>query len=219
MVEIPAEDYSLQPDYWVKRPLDDPEKDWLYPEGNWLEGYAKSIEHPHRRLIIEALKKLTPFESVFEVGANCGPNLTVIGKNFPGTKLAGIDLNADAVTLGKKLVPGADWRVGSMVKLPWANKSFDIGLADAVLLYVSPNDIRKVMGELDRVARRALILVERFDDSVEGVIKSHVWTRNYPVLLKESGYKVEQVKLDEKAWPGSLNWQKFGYLFVGTKER
>lgn len=215
--QIPPEDYSLKPDYWVNRPLHDEEKDWKGEQKDWVDGYVKSIDHPHRALIVNALKKLTPFESVVEAGANCGPNLFLIRKKFPNTRVAGIDLSAEAVEVGKKFVPEADLRVGSMIKLPWEDKSFDIALADASLMYISPDDIDTVMAELARVSKKAILIIERFDESEKGIIKNHIWTRNYPLILEKLGYKVEQVKIDENTWPGSVNWQKYGYLFIGTK--
>lgn len=215
--QAPPEAYSLKPDYWTKRPLDDEEKDWKGEQKNWVDGYVKSVDHPHRTLIINALKNLTPFESVVEAGANCGPNLFLIRREFPDTKVAGIDLSAEAVEVGKKFVPEADLRVGSMIKLPWEDKSFDIALADASLMYISPDDIDTVMTELVRVSKKAILIVERFDESEKGVVKNYLWTRNYPAILTKLGYKVEQVKIDENTWPGSVNWQKYGYLFIGTK--
>jgi len=212
-----TKDYQLHPDYWIKRPLDDSEKDWLYADGNWLEGYKKSVEHPHRALIIDAMKKLAPFESVMEIGVNCGPNLMRIREVFPGVKLAGIDLNADAIEFGKKLVSGADLRVGNFADLPWPDKNFDIGLADAVLMYASADSLDAIMKEFDRVVKKAMIIVDRFDESEKGIIKNHIWTRNYSAVLQKLGYAVSSIKLDEKTWPGSMNWQKYGYVFIGVK--
>ena len=105
-----------------------------------------------------------------------------------------------------------------MIKLPWEDKSFDIGLADASLMYISSDDIDVVMIELVRVTKKALLIIDRFDESEKGVIKNHIWTRNYPLILEKLGYKVEQIKLDEETWPGSINWQKFGYLFIATRK-
>lgn len=216
--QAPNEAYSLKSDYWIKRPRNDEEKDWLGEQKDWIDGYVKSIDHPHRKLIIDALKKLTPFESVVEAGANCGPNLFLIKKHFPHATVAGIDLNEEAILEGKKIAPEADLRVGTMAKLPWEDKKFDIALADASLLYVPPDDIDTVMNELDRVAKKAIIIIERFDESEKGVVKNYLWTRNYPLLLQKLGYGVEQIKLDEKTWPGSVNWQKYGYMFVAVKK-
>lgn len=215
---IPEESYSLKPDYWVKRPRNDEEKDWHGDQEDWIEGYVKSIDHPHRKMITDALKKLIPFESILEVGSNCGPNLIVIKKEFPEVNLAGIDLSADAINEGKKLLPEADLRVGSLVELPWQDHSFDVVLADAALMYVPPSDIDMAMAALDRVAKKAILIVERFDESEKGVIKNHLWTRNYPLILEKLGYTVDKEKITEETWPGSINWQKYGYLFIAVKK-
>jgi len=213
-----AENYQLRPGYWANRPRDDKEKDWLYEDGmDWIKGYVKSREHPHRSLILKALDSLAPFGGLFEVGCNCGPNLMLAREKFPGVKLAGIDLNAEAIEEGKKLLPDADLRVGSLLQLPWGDKSFDIGISDAAFLYVPPLEIDRALSELNRVARKAVVMVERFDESVAGVVAGHVWARNYPALLEKLGFRVERVKLDEESWPHSFNWQKFGYVFIAKR--
>lgn len=201
--------------YWVDRKKNDKEHDWLDDSVNWIYGYAQSVDHPHRTLILDALKEMK-FGSLLEVGCNSGPNLMNIQRDFPVAKLAGFDLNAEAIKVAKKVLKNkVSLGVGTVRYIPWQDKTFDVVLCDAVLMYVQPKDVAQVMAELERVARKAIIIVDRFatEDSVCG----HVWGRNYTKLLKDMGYKVEVKKITKAQWPTSKNWQKYGRIFVAHR--
>lgn len=198
--------------YWEMRPLNDERKDWRNGGENWVEEYVRSKDHPHRQLIVNALKHFKPFESVFEIGCNAGPNLARIHELYPNVRLAGIDASYHAARYADDLVPTAEIRVGSMYELPFDNKEFDVGLTDAVLLYADPKEALKALTELKRVTRLGLILVEWFSETDE--VKDHHWARNYPEILKRFGYEmVEERRLTEADWP-TKKWQEHGRLFV-----
>ena len=206
--------------YWKNRPLDDSRRDWYYNTGNWITDYRASVEHPHRQLIIKALEKLAPFESLLEIGCNCGPNLYLVKEKFSGVKLAGIDISKEAVEEAHRLLPDADTRVSDIEEgLAFEDKSFDIALVDAVLMYVGPEKIKEVISGLDRVAKKGIILVEWDSESLLGEVKEHHWARDYKGLLEELGFKVEKTKIPAEAWPNrSGNWAKLGYVFGAERE-
>lgn len=205
--------------YWKNRPLDDVRRDWYYNTDNWITDYRASVEHPHRQLIIDALEELIPFESILEGGSNCGPNLRLIKQKFPGVKLTGIDINEDAVKEANRLLPDADIRVGNIEEnLPFEDKSFDIVLVDAVLIYIGPQKIKQVMNELNRIAKKGIVLVEWDSNSLLGEVQEYHWTRDYKRLLEELGFKVRKIKISADMWPTrSDNWARLGYLFSGEK--
>lgn len=113
--------------------------------------------------------------------------------------------------------PEIDFYVGGVSRLPFDTQSFDVGLTDAVLIYSDPREIGQALDELVRVARKALILVEWYDESLLGIIKDYHWCRDYKTLLENRGYKVSVQKITKKDWP-SANWTKNGRVFVATKE-
>lgn len=205
-------------DYWTTRPKNDPRGDWG-DSGNWIQGYWQSQDHPHRQLIVKELYAIRDVGSILELGCNCGPNLAYIRDHFPipELELAGIDANTDAIALATERLPSADFKIGNLLNLPW-NKQFDVVIADAVLMYISPAEIAQAMKEIARVAKKAVIIIDRFDESVGGEIVGHVWGRNYERLLDRFGFKARKEKLADDDWPTSENWKKYGYLFVGTKE-
>lgn len=80
--------------YWEQRKMD------------WKAGYFNP-EHPHRDLLIQILKNEPP-GSVCEIGCASGANLWRIKKEFPNCKIAGCDVNLDAIETAKKIFFEAD---------------------------------------------------------------------------------------------------------------
>ena len=204
--------------YWATRPLDDPEKDWTYGEKDWLQGYIFSVEHPHRQLILKALEDFE-WSYLLEIGCNVGPNLALIRSRWENRALFGIDASPLAVNRSKEVL-GANIEVheGNYNQLPYPSCHFDVVLADATLLYVSPEEVDQVLSEVNRVVNKRVILVERYADSLKGEVVGHVWGRDYRTLFEKMGYKtLVDKQLTEADWPTSISWQKFGRLFMFQK--
>jgi len=195
--------------YWRERSGDDTNTDWN-EQGNWIEGYWKSQNHSHRKELMEVISELPSFESVLEVGSNCGPNLQLIRRSFPEVATAGLDINAAAILEGVRKLEDSLFVVGKADALPFKDKTFDIVLTDAVLIYIPPDKITNVIGELGRVARKALVLVEWHSDRANdlGEFDAH-WTRNYKKLFDDVAlHKI-------KSWPDCM-WQKYGYIIQAS---
>lgn|SRR3990167_3490937 len=203
--------------YWIDRPLTPDDKDWIDDQSDWIQSYINSTYHPHRQMIVDAVRELYPVNKILEVGCNTGSNLLRVNEMFPSAKLYGIDVNKKCIEEAKELLPKAILKVGTYFYLPFPDNHFDLVIADATLMYANPDDIDKAMSEINRVCNRAIIIVDRWNESIKGVRNGHVWARNYPTLLVDLGYSVFIKKIEAKDWPHSLGWQKFGYLFVGTR--
>ena len=201
-------------DFWVKRPAEDSHKDWLYA-GDWITGYELSVSHPHRKVIIELLRSLPPFASLLEVGCSVGPNLSLIHKAFPEAVLSGIDPSEESVRRAQGFVPYANVKVGDVREL--SVEPVDVILADASLMYVTPEEISQVMDRLSWTAKYVLI-VDRHNSDKLGKPTGGVWGRNYTRLLKERGFSVMTKKVAAEEWPHSPNWAKFGHYWVGMKK-
>lgn len=208
--------------YWKERKLDDPRKDWNIASWfeNWVEGYVLSKSHPHRLVIVDVVRKYGSFESVLEVGCNTAPNLMLFRERFrhlQDRNLAGIDVNEDALRKAKELMPVVNFHIGSVTALPFPEKSFDVVLADAVLMYVPPDAIEQVMGEICCVAKKIIVIVDWYDPvSQKGIMKRHHWCRDYLTLLARFGWKVTARKLTHDEWP-SENWTELGYIFTAWR--
>lgn len=204
--------------YWLNRKDDDERKDWRNNGGSWIEEYVKSAEHPHRDLIIDALKGLAPFAGIMEAGCNAGPNLLRLSEEFPETQLAGFDINQHAVEKATEVLPRALIRWGELNHIPFDDQSFDVVICDAVLMYADPTSVREAMSEFKRVARKAVIIVDWYDESIEGVVKDNLhWARDYAALLAEYGFESKDViQLTEESWPNA-RWAQHGKVFVSVQ--
>lgn len=203
------------------------EKMWA---GQTLESLKKEmkdengVNHPHRNLILNALGRYKPFKKLVEIGCGYGANLCLIKQKFPAAELLGLDINLVSIKEGHEwlkekgvldveLVQGRADDISN-----FAEKSFDIVLTDAVLIYIAPDKIEKLAKEMLRIARKALILVEwscssEEDPSGKGIFYRGCWKRNYPNLFKKfvSEEKIRTIKIPKEAWP-SKNWEELGYI-------
>jgi len=209
---------KLEEKYWATRHLRKGD-DWGNEKNYWVRGYWDSRGHSHRSFLMERIFKFSP-SSILEVGCNCGPNLYILAKKFPNVEIRGIDINSMAVQKGNEWFTQEDI---SNVKLfvgkaddlrQFRDKSFDVVFTDAVLIYIGPDKIKKVIEEMLRVTRKALIFLEWhcFDSKRNplGVYVGH-WMRDYRALLKEfvPEDKIKVTKMPKDLWPDP-NWQRWG---------
>ena len=204
--------------YWRERPANDTRLDWRNNGGSWVDEYISSADHPHRDLILKAIEKhFTPLDSILEVGCNAGPNLLRIVSVHPNADIAGIDVSEPAITKAKEILPEGEFKVASGTHIPFSKDYFEVGLADAVLMYADPHTMHRIAREFQRVLNKGLILVEWYDESKEGVIKDHHWARDYGLFMQDYGFTcVEEKQLTETDWPHKT-WHTHGRLFVFKK--
>jgi ubiquinone/menaquinone biosynthesis C-methylase UbiE len=138
------------------------DKEWatrhLHDE-NWAEDYWKSRDDPHRLFLVEKISKYSPIKSVLEIGCASGPNLYLIAEKFPKLDVRGIDISPVAVQKGNKWFrqegfSNVTLEVGKAQDLKrFADKTFDIVFTDAVLIYISPDEIKQAIKEMLRIGR------------------------------------------------------------------
>lgn len=196
--------------YWENRPINDKRKDWRNGAGSWIDEYVQSVDHPHRDCIIHALKSLEPFESVFEIGCNAGPNLLKIREEY-GFKvdLFGCDVNEDAIERADLQNEMFMVEVEPGDNLAIDDKNIDIMLCDAVLMYADPKSMRKIAKEIDRVTKKGIILVEWWSSKDE--LKDHHWARYYPDYFPN--FYLEKWLTMRGIW-NSKNWEENGSISV-----
>lgn len=118
--------------------------------------------------------------------------------------LHGIDISQKAAERMKKIVDG-DFRVGSILKIPFANKFFDVVLALEILEHIPPHSTFKAINELYRVLKAGGTLVvslplnERLEEMHKREINPSGHVRVYtPELIKAelniAGFKIRQEK-------------------------
>jgi len=214
----------LKERYWAKRHLRGGD-DWGYGNDDWVRGYWDSRNHLHRSFLVERISKFFP-SSILEIGCNCGPNLYLLAQKFPRAEIVGVDINPLAVQKGNEWfvregISNVRLLVGKADELSnFQDKSIDILFTDAMLMYIGPNKIMKVMKEMARIARRALILVEWHyfesaggDPRGLGVYYCGAWKRDYVMLLRQFAReeRIAMTKITEDIWP-DRNWSEVGAI-------
>ena len=187
---------------------------------DWLKSSWDSRDHSHRPFLLEHISKFSPVSSILEIGANCGPNLYLLAKKFPDARIVGIDINPRAVQKGNEWfaeegIKNVRLFVGKAYELrQFEDKSFDIIFTDAVLIYIAPDKIRKVIKDMLRIASKAVILFEwhsfHHASNPSGTYVRH-WMRDYAALLNEfvPEKNIHITKMPEELWPDKY-WQKYG---------
>lgn len=193
-------------------------------DARWIAELEEGGRSQHRDLLFESIARLAPFESVIEIGCNCGVNLYRLAMQYPRVRLVGCDVNHVAIERGRAFMQshglsGVELSVGRADRLgSFANGSFDVVFTDAVLIYIGPDQIRKVAKEMLRLCRRRIILMEWHREGPEGVSDGEFWQGfwvwDYARLFRDvsPGCDVQCTKLPGDMWSPSLGWARFGYL-------
>src|SRR4030042_2921121 len=118
----------------------------------WPESYIsqESINHPHRKFLIDKISVYYPFENILEIGCASGPNLYLLAKKFPEIKLYGIDISKKAIEVGKEYFKKeninniflSEGKAGELKK--FGDKSIDVIFTDATLIYEGPDRINLI---------------------------------------------------------------------------
>lgn len=190
--------------YWSNRQID------------WRQAYWNP-EHPHRDLIVKALSNIK-FGSIIEIGCASGANLGRIKQAFPHVQIGGIDVSEDAIKTALEIFGDkADvLEVGNATKIFLSDKSTDVVLTDAVMIYIDPFDINKAIKEIKRVTRKNVLFVELHSKSWWERLAIRLFSGynlyNWPKLLEQHGfYNIEILKIPEHIWPG-IPWARWGHV-------
>jgi SAM-dependent methyltransferase len=181
----------------------------------WVERYWNDDHAPRRDCIVDALRTTfgTP-ASVLDVGCNAGPNLRRIADEFPGCRLVGFDINAEAIEGAVRRFAGrgipADLSVGSyydvLPSIPTA--SIDVVLSSYALAYVPPANLSEVLADIVRIARTGLVLAEPLafgGARPAGVLTVpwYDWRHDYAVVLAGVGVPPERIQAFDLPTPGA----------------
>lgn len=195
---------------------------WANRKIDWGQSYGHgkdAVLHPHRNMVVQAFKK-RPFGSVCEIGCAAGANLLRLAHAFPGIEVGGVDVSRDAIQTVLKYFPKGVFDVRSAEDLFFSEKSVDMVLSDAVLIYLDRRAVRNALREMKRIGRKGIVLVELHEPSwfKRLAIKwfSGYNAYDYRKLLKEIGFHdIELVKIPKETWPGKP-WEDWGYVITAN---
>ena len=184
---------------------------------SWAENYIiENADHPSKQLLIEIITKYTPLKSVLEVGCASGPNLYALSKKFPDARFFGIDISKKAIRVGTawisdKKIKNIELFEGKADELGrFPDKSVDIILSVAMLIYVGPDKIDRVIEEMIRVTRKAVILIE-WNSEKEYSYEFDHWAYNWKALFEKQGEtNISLTKLKSEDSAGG--WKELGHL-------
>lgn len=201
---------SRQKKFWTERKID------------WEKEYLSTWDHPHRALIISALKSIH-WMSLWEVGCGAGANLVRIVKEFNPSpenprQLGGSDVNKDAIAVAAKTLVGARLKVEGIEDILLSDGATDVVLSDAALIYIGPNKIKKALKEMIRVSRSYILLCEFHGTSLWKRwflrFKTGYNAYDYEKLLEEQGcYDIQKIKMPRQLWDG-FPWSVWGYVIL-----
>lgn len=190
----------------------------------WSEGYIKSTVHPHRDYLIKKIIEHAPFHTALEIGCNVGPNLYLLAKRLPAGTYYGIDINSDAIVKGKAWLEhegltNIHLAVGKADRLErFDDKSIDVIFTDATLLYIGPDKFSRVLQEMVRVSRRALIFLEfhSFESDRHQYYDAR-WIHDFNTLVQTyvSGAQCRVTRLPSDLWDDPL-WREYGSVIEIT---
>jgi ubiquinone/menaquinone biosynthesis C-methylase UbiE len=114
------------------------------------------IERFHRKIVAEiaALKPQTFLD------AGCGEGFVAqrVLREVPGIALTGCDVSDAALAVAAGANPEGRFVAGSVVELPFADKSFEVVGCFEVLEHLTGELPRQALAEMARVARRSVVL-------------------------------------------------------------
>ena len=185
-------------------------KDWVMPyspENYWTnrgKNYFEEAQKGKRELpdssreivyraLIEALNRVS-FNSLVEVGCGFGRNLKIIADSFSNKTLRGTDFSTEMLATAKdylKLYSKIKVEKQDTRNLSFGNNSFDVVFSCESLLHIPKEGIRKAVGEMVRVSKKYILLIEpdlaRTPFFQRFFHAKQVSFHNYPNLFRDAG--------------------------------
>ena len=170
---------------------------------------------PSRKIVAKMLEG-KEFDSVLEVGAQWGENLVAIREKFPDKKIVGVDIDWDGIIDEAKVKTQLDLRIGDVFNLDFEKDEFDVVFTNALFCMLKPEEVIRGLGEIIRVAKKSIILVELEVTARTGLIRGRRTGANWTELLEEYGLKTTKHKITEDLWDVHP-WIDCGYIYDATK--
>jgi len=190
-----------------------------YWKNNKSEQYWKNYQgtwsHKHRQFISSMLHTIT-WTSLLEVGCGSAPNFINFVKTHQNKQYAGVDVSPVALKVAANVFEGIQFKVGTGDSIFMSDKSTDVVLCDAMLMYIGPREIRKYLREFIRVTRTYIVLYEYHNESWWVRTKLRIFSGrhayDYKKLLEsEDFYDVQVFRMPPFEHD---NEQKFRYLIL-----
>jgi ubiquinone/menaquinone biosynthesis C-methylase UbiE len=142
--------------------------------------------------------------------AGCGTGLTAlrIAALYPGCRVHGIDLSPKMIAVARRDAEkqglAADFRVGSITDLPYADASFDVAITNIMYHHLDLAEKRQAVIEIARVLRPdGRYVSAEFGPRARGALQRRLAKGEYtlyPSHLTEAGLVITHEELSTFAW-------------------
>jgi pseudaminic acid biosynthesis-associated methylase len=134
---------------------------WAGEFGNAYVDRNLSAGESRSEFWLPLMDELRP-QSVLEVGCNLGGNLHWITQRVDSRYVTGVDVNAKALRLLDRRVPGVRGVNAPARQIPVPDRSTDFVFTVAVLIHQPEETIDKVMSEMVRISSRYVLCAEYY---------------------------------------------------------
>ena len=180
----------------------------------------ESSSKEYRKQLLDALKG-EKFDSILELGCGYGCNLFAINNLYPDVKCYGIDTDSTRIKTANKRIIDEDVKnviavYGDATNIDIPDNSYDIVFTYALLIYLNDDLVEKIIGNMMRIARKKIILIELHSEKSNNNDGTQRYSRNYSELLYKLGVKDVMVRLIPKdIWAG-ICYKNYGYVIKAT---
>ena len=147
----------------------------------WINKGFDASTLKHRLVLVEAVEKYAPFETILDIGCATGPDVVLYEMAFPKSDIHAFDSTEGDIEIGKKLVTRSILETKDLRQylkdIP--SLSYDIVVSNGVMMYYEPHRI----ADLLRIAKKAVILSER-DPYKFNILDYLKAIRHEPVVTK-----------------------------------
>ena len=136
----------------------DPRAYWTLRGG--AEYFLEQEDHPtrtQRAKWLAARIALYRPTSILEVGCGYGKQLACLRDTMPDVRVTGVDFSPTQLAEARRHladVPGVSLALASGLRLPFADRTFDLVLTSAVILHNEPDAAEAIRREVIRVSGR-----------------------------------------------------------------
>tara|TARA_Y100001935_G_C17173918_1_gene441641 strand:+ start:47 stop:688 length:642 start_codon:yes stop_codon:yes gene_type:complete len=177
----------------------------------------KSESEKYRLQLFNSLD-LKKIKSVLDYGCGYGMNMKVIKNINNEIILNGMDISKTKIRMLKILndnIYKMSLNVHEIKNLPNFEKKFDLVFTDAVLIYVNPNNIYKLLKNLINSSKKKILLHELCNLYDRGKV-DYLHIHDYKNLIKRINPKLK-IKTFKSSKPGTP-WNTHGTIILIDKE-
>jgi len=186
---------------------------------NWTKTSLASKDLAHRDQLTSVIASLDNVQSVLEIGCASAPNLRLLREKLPSAQLSGIDINKQAIHTANDYFRSVnDDKVNLLARSAdqlddFQDKSFDVVFSQAVMLYIPPPNINKVIAEMLRLSKNAVVFNEyHLDGAEEGLFDNGRWVYDYFTIIRRQ-YPEANISMQKTDFKGG-SWNVYGKLIT-----